>query len=80
VPDRCDQVVPADDTVSISDEVGQKVENLRLEWNQCLSAPQLASFQIESVILEQIEHLALRTPDPAQVLRQQGVEEMSRQS
>ena len=60
-PDRGNEIVLADDTVAIPDEMDQKVEDLRLERNQLATALELATIRVEGVASEQDRQI----PSPA---------------
>lgn len=51
-PDRCDEVVLADDAMSIFDEIDQDVEDLRLDWNHSAGRAQFAALAVERKITE----------------------------
>jgi hypothetical protein len=54
MPDRRQQVVLADDAITLPNQVNQEIENLGLDRHQVRSPPQLAAIRVERTILEQI--------------------------
>lgn len=50
MPDRCNQIVLADDTFAVADQVFQEIEDLRLDGNQVAPAPQFAPVAIENIV------------------------------
>ena len=59
VPDRCQEVVLADDAVAVPDQVDQNIEDLRFHSHQLASAAQLSAIRIERTVLKQIEQDAI---------------------
>src|SRR6266853_1719678 len=56
-PDTRDQVVLADNALSIADQVLQEIENLGLEGNCVGSATEFASFRVEDAIVEEVQQV-----------------------
>src|SRR5262249_30178232 len=52
LPDRVDQLVPADDPIAVSNEVHEQVEHLRLDVNHHTGLSQLLPRDIDLEILE----------------------------
>jgi hypothetical protein len=50
------QIVLVDDSVAMLDEIGQEVENLRLQLQELTATPQLASPDIEHVFAKGVPH------------------------
>src|SRR5215204_1560181 len=63
VPDRRDQVVLADHTFAILDQIRQEIECLRLNDNRYRSAMQFAAIYVENMIFEQIEQFCRPATD-----------------
>jgi hypothetical protein len=57
-PHTFQQIVPADDTITIADEVDRRVENLRADPDQFVTATQLAMPNIDGMILKYQAHNA----------------------
>jgi hypothetical protein len=70
VPDRCDQIVLADDAFAVADEVFQEVEDLGLDRDKAARAPQLTPVAIENKVLESVGQIPL--PGPSLVTRQRA--------
>src|SRR5690348_12615384 len=64
-PDVRDQVILADDTCTVADQVLQEIEDLRLDGNRPAAATEFAPLTVERKILEQIQQLAVPPTPPA---------------
>src|SRR5262249_6078536 len=62
IPDCCNQVVLADDSVTIFDQVFEEIEHPRCHGNQLRPATQLAAVGVERKICEAIEQIAVLRP------------------
>ena len=51
-PDRGNQIIFADDAITIFDEIDQKIENLRLESDRNVARAQLPALAIQHIIIE----------------------------
>jgi hypothetical protein len=52
VPDRSQQIVLADHTVTVPDQVNKEIEDLGLHGHQVSTPAQLAAIQVECTVLE----------------------------
>ena len=68
-PNRCDQIVFADDAVAVLDEVDQQIKNLRLDRNDRPTCAQLPTFAIEREIFERKQHVVARNNLDEQLYR-----------
>ena len=57
-----EELVFADDPVSVPDQMLQQLEDLRLQWNRLLAAPKLQTLRIEPVWAE-AENQRCNLPD-----------------
>src|ERR1700744_2528652 len=58
VPDRRNEVVPADNTIALLDQIGQQIEYLRFKVEQNLAAAKLAPLTVERIVIESKDHVA----------------------
>ena len=58
VPDTGDEIVLADDSLAVLDQVVQEIEDLRSKRNQISPTTQLAPIRIERIVFEQIAQFA----------------------
>jgi hypothetical protein len=56
-PDRRDEIVPADNTRAILDQINQYIEHLRFDVDRLASSAQLASIRIKQMVGENKLHL-----------------------
>jgi hypothetical protein len=56
LPDRGEEIVPADYTLAIADEIDQEIEDLRLHGHRIRAAQQLAALGVEDRVFEKISH------------------------
>jgi hypothetical protein len=60
IPDGVEQVIPAHQTVAVTNEVFEQVEDLRLHGHQCSAPAQFAPSDVENELIEQVQQLMLR--------------------
>jgi hypothetical protein len=56
LPDRGEEIVPADYTLAIADEIDQEIEDLGFHGHHVRAAPQLAALGVEGTVFEKISH------------------------
>src|SRR5215467_165236 len=59
-PNRCDQIVFADNAVAVLDQVDQQIKNLRLDRNDRPTRAQLPTLAVEREIFERKQHVVAR--------------------
>ena len=59
-PDRGDQIVPADQSPAVLDQVLQKVEGLRLDPHNLTASAQFPTVRVKRIVVEQIAHSLFR--------------------
>src|SRR5262249_41745301 len=59
VPNHSDQFIIADNPFAIANEMHQNIENLGLDFDRFRTAPALAPVDVESVLVEEIDHYLL---------------------
>ena len=62
LPDGGEQILLAHHPFAIFDQVGQNVENLRLEGHEITAEAQFAPVRVERIAFEEIAHLAVPVP------------------
>src|SRR5258708_4128682 len=58
-PDCSNQVVLADNTIPVFDQVFKEIEDLRGDGTELRPAPQLAAFRVEHKVFEAVEQIAI---------------------
>src|SRR6267154_6510989 len=61
-PDCSNQVVLADNPISVFDQVFKKIEDLRGDGNELRPTPQLAAVRVEHKVFEAVEQIAPPRP------------------
>ena len=66
MPDRRQELILADHTITVPDQVNKEIEDLGLDGHKRRSPPQLAAIRVERTFLEQIaqDFIPLVTPRP----------------
>ena len=68
MPDRVQEIVLADHTITVLNEMNEQIENLGLDGYKSRSSAQFAAIGVERTILEQIAQLRRsRSPDGVQL-------------
>src|SRR5262245_12209584 len=65
VPNRCNQVIAANDAVAISNEMQQEIEDLRLNGNQLGAAFQFAPIRVKRILIKDVPQRRPPRPVPA---------------
>ena len=64
IPDRSNEIVLADHTLAVSDQIREKIKDLRLHGHESSPAAELTAAGIESIVFEEIKQLANFRADP----------------
>ena len=57
IPDGVDQVILAKDALTVSDQIGQEIKDLRLKDDRRIAKTQFASLRVENIVIEAVKQL-----------------------